>query len=894
MSLSSINIVLGAITEAYNASVNKAAETMDRVSKRMQKSADQASKGVGDALGSGQLRQKIESISSVILEQKDIYRDMAKELEDLRQKRDAMSKSDVQGQKAVRAEIERTKNGLKEISRDTAELTAKKQALTQQLSATNQSLGGTRAALNGLAASFSAVSSVVGIMAEDNKALRNTLMALNAALNFSAAIMQVKDLQEQFGGLTKFLTNPWVLASIAIAAAGAAIYAYSTRVSEAEQMQRDLNKEFLDATKSAKQNEVALMGYLAIVNDTTRSETERKGALLALKEAGIAVDDINIRTAKGLKILNDRTRDSIDLSIQKAIADRASAKIAEIEIAKIERLNNLRENGASILNKFREMTLPGFNAQVYETNQAYDEAEALTALYTNALKNAQGAIATLTARTMGASDAQKSYNNAVKTGAKTAAKDLEDLNKQVASEFKRHELEKIKIADDASRLALEKQKLSQTNLLEQLKTDQLLEIDAIKSKYNDQIQAKKILDKELEKQVTTKIGVDGNKLTEGQVQALINQRKNISDEIIAIEQNMATAIENTTNGQIKATNNLLDLQLKERQSYNAEVYGLTLDLVNSQTDLENKSLAEKLKQYGFTENEISKLLTKRKNEASERFEQNAAKLESDRAYFQELANIYNDDTLTQKQRAKEIENLNNSRVAKNLSIELDLLKQKQIAGEEETQLYKERAAKIAEIEAQMASNSVAIVESTNKKLQASLTQINAAFATLQTQAAVSFGQFLGDLVSGDQDAGKNFGKNMLGAIAAFMDSLGKALVATAIASEAFQKLILTNPIAAAAAGIALIAGAAVVRNSLKEGPNVTAFADGGIVSGPTLGLMGEYPGASTNPEVIAPLDKLKSLMKPSDSGSGFIASTHVSGRDLAIVLNRYNKDNQRG
>jgi len=218
-------------------------------------------------------------------------------------------------------------------------------------------------------------------------------------------------------------------------------------------------------------------------------------------------------------------------------------------------------------------------------------------------------------------------------------------------------------------LALEKQKLSQTNLLEQLKTDQLLEIDAIKSKYNDQIQAKKILDKELEKQVTTKIGVDGNKLTEGQVQALINQRKNISDEIIAIEQNMATAIENTTNGQIKATNNLLDLQLKERQSYNAEVYGLTLDLVNAQTDLENKSLAEKLKQYGFTENEISKLLTKRKNEASERFEQNAAKLESDRAYFQELANIYNDDTLTQKQRAKEIENLNNSRVAKNLSFE---------------------------------------------------------------------------------------------------------------------------------------------------------------------------------------------------------------------------------
>jgi archaellum component FlaC len=180
------------------------------------------------------------------------------------------------------------------------------------------------------------------------------------------------------------------------------------------------------------------------------------------------------------------------------------------------------------------------------------------------------------------------------------------------------------------------------------------------------------------------------------------------------------------------------------------------------------------------------------------------------------------------------------------------------------------------------------------KEKVAIGQINAAFATLQTQAAVSFGQFLGDLASGEQMAGQDFGKNMLAAIASFMDSLGKALIATAVASDAFQKLILTNPAGAAVAGIALIAGAQIVRNSLKEGPNVRAFADGGIVSGPTLGLMGEYPGASTNPEVIAPLDKLKSLMKPSDSGSGYIASTMVSGRDLAIVLNRYNKDNQRG
>jgi hypothetical protein len=180
------------------------------------------------------------------------------------------------------------------------------------------------------------------------------------------------------------------------------------------------------------------------------------------------------------------------------------------------------------------------------------------------------------------------------------------------------------------------------------------------------------------------------------------------------------------------------------------------------------------------------------------------------------------------------------------------------------------------------------------KTQTALDAVNAAFAELQMQTAENMAQFIADMATGEEGAGKNFGKNMLGAIAGFMDTLGKALVATAIASEAFQKLLIANPAAAAVAGIALMAGAAIVRNELKKGPNVTAFADGGIVSGPTLGLMGEYPGASSNPEVIAPLDKLKGMLKNNDNSSGFVASTSIQGRDLAIVLERYNRDTARG
>jgi len=172
--------------------------------------------------------------------------------------------------------------------------------------------------------------------------------------------------------------------------------------------------------------------------------------------------------------------------------------------------------------------------------------------------------------------------------------------------------------------------------------------------------------------------------------------------------------------------------------------------------------------------------------------------------------------------------------------------------------------------------------------------INAAFNSLTAQGLEAFGELIGGVLTGQIDSFETFGKKLLGAVAAFMKSFGQALIATATASKAFKELLIKQPVAAIAAGVALVAGSAVITGMLNKGPNVTAFADGGIVSGPTLGLMGEYPGASTNPEVIAPLDKLKSLMKPSDSGSGYIASTMVSGRDLAIVLNRYNKDNQRG
>jgi len=181
-----------------------------------------------------------------------------------------------------------------------------------------------------------------------------------------------------------------------------------------------------------------------------------------------------------------------------------------------------------------------------------------------------------------------------------------------------------------------------------------------------------------------------------------------------------------------------------------------------------------------------------------------------------------------------------------------------------------------------------------KDLQNMRNAIDSAFESLIEDSLTALGTAIGEMIAGEQGAFEKFGKAALASIAQFMKAFGTALITTAIASDAFQKLILANPMAAAAAGVALVAGSAIITAQLKKGPEFEKFADGGIVYGPTLGLMGEYPGARSNPEVIAPLDKLRDLITPSGGDGGFIASTHISGRDLAIVLNRHNNDYSRG
>lgn len=87
-------------------------------------------------------------------------------------------------------------------------------------------------------------------------------------------------------------------------------------------------------------------------------------------------------------------------------------------------------------------------------------------------------------------------------------------------------------------------------------------------------------------------------------------------------------------------------------------------------------------------------------------------------------------------------------------------------------------------------------------------------------------------------------------------------------------------------------GAAAVATMLATMFSLPKYAQGGIAYGPTVGMFGEYAGASTNPEVVAPLDRLRTLIQPQGSLGGEV-EFKIEGRTLRGILNKVDNHNSR-
>lgn len=86
------------------------------------------------------------------------------------------------------------------------------------------------------------------------------------------------------------------------------------------------------------------------------------------------------------------------------------------------------------------------------------------------------------------------------------------------------------------------------------------------------------------------------------------------------------------------------------------------------------------------------------------------------------------------------------------------------------------------------------------------------------------------------------------------------------------------------AGFGIASGFVTAATAMVQAIGVMPFANGGIVSGPTVGLIGEYAGASNNPEVVAPLDKLRGMLNPVGEPVIIGGTLRASGREIVCVL----------
>jgi hypothetical protein len=189
-----------------------------------------------------------------------------------------------------------------------------------------------------------------------------------------------------------------------------------------------------------------------------------------------------------------------------------------------------------------------------------------------------------------------------------------------------------------------------------------------------------------------------------------------------------------------------------------------------------------------------------------------------------------------------------------------------------------------------------LADATDKEFEAirelaenSAAAINDGVQALTEGAFTTMGEALGTALA-DGDV-MSIGTAFMGQVADIVRGIGQQFImlgTTAMLAKAALDSLFMNPALAIGAGVALVAVAAAMKSLMTQSA-VPQMANGGLAFGESLVNVGEGRGTSlTNPEVIAPLDKLKQFMQPQGMGAGMV-TFEIEADRLVGVMGRYNK-----
>ena len=192
----------------------------------------------------------------------------------------------------------------------------------------------------------------------------------------------------------------------------------------------------------------------------------------------------------------------------------------------------------------------------------------------------------------------------------------------------------------------------------------------------------------------------------------------------------------------------------------------------------------------------------------------------------------------------------------------------------------------AEEVVEMLRNEIARLEEELEGAGEDMVDFSRIIARAMTDAVTSFAEGIGKMISGIKETDQL----MVGVLETFADileQLGRMAIASGLARLAITAVL--TPAGAIAAGVAAIALAGVVRSraagmteDLEGRGSVPQMAAGGLVHGRSLVEVGEYSGAQSNPEVIAPLSNLKNELRP--AGRQGVLQTKIQRDELKVWL----------
>ena len=203
-------------------------------------------------------------------------------------------------------------------------------------------------------------------------------------------------------------------------------------------------------------------------------------------------------------------------------------------------------------------------------------------------------------------------------------------------------------------------------------------------------------------------------------------------------------------------------------------------------------------------------------------------------------------------------------------------------------------------------NTAANVEQKTSKMQEYFKRLSVGIKGSMEQAASTIEGFvtdmlaesimrMGDMLRGGKDSFKDFGQFAIKAFANMAEQLGRLAVSVGVATLGIKKALESlNPGVAIAAGIALLALAGAARGKMAEmaeGSSQVKLAKGGLAYGETLAVVGDNPNARMDPEVIAPLSKLQSML--GNAGGRVEVYGRLSGQDILLSTEKANRTRSR-